>query len=509
MLKRNTAVLLALALGLALVVLVLTQVDQQQQEQREQESRLFAFAPEEVDQIQIERSGEEATTIQLQRQQDTWQILDPISSQADVFTVDSLLQTASDLQPAEDLEQTGAESDLAAFGLDPAQEILSFTLAQGETQTLQLGKPDFDGTGLYALADDDRLLTIPGSAQARLAPDLFALRDKTLLSLQRDTLQTLEISRPQDPEAEPIRLAQTPSGWQIEAPRVLKVDQATVDQLLTPLLSLQASSFAAETQTDLDTYGLNPPETEIVITLAETATESEPETAEENTEDPPVANEAPVRIALGSTTESGSGTYVITSTTSTIATLPSPTVSALQPTLTQLRDKQLAQIDPEQVVEVTITAADADLSRSLLPVPEAPPETEDEEESENEIEAGSEAEPDTEPDTEPEIDLPAPQRLWEISDQDRVVSLDPLFSALNQAQARDFLSPQDPAAERALEDPLFTLRLGLTETDNRVYRFAEDDDRIYAEVPGRRDILVLERAGLNSIRSALDDLRPE
>ncbi len=494
MLKRNTAVLLALALGLALVVLVLTQVDQQQQEQREQESRLLAFAPGEVDQIRIEKQGEEdSMTIQLQRQEDTWQILEPISSEADGFTVDSLLQTASDLQPAQDLEQTGTESDLALFGLDPAREILSFTLADGETQTLQLGKQDFDGSGLYALAEDDRLLTIPTTAQARLAPDLFAVRNKTLIALQRDDIQTLEISKPQDPEAEPIRLARTDSGWRIEAPRVLKADQTAVDQMLTPLLSLQASSFLAETQSDLETYGLNPPQTEIVITLDASA-ESTQETSEESSEATEPAAEETLSIALGSPLESGSGTPVITSTTATIATLPGPTARSLQPTLSQLRDKQLAQIDPEQVVEVSITAADPALSRTLLPATATPEVTDD---------------PEDESDTTLEIEPSPSGQLWEISDQDRLVSLEPLFSALNRARASEFLSPQDPGAERALADPLFTLRLVLTADDTLIYRFAEDEDQIYAEVPGRRDILVLERAGLNSIRSALDDLQPE
>ena len=507
MLKRNTAVLLALAIGLALVVLVLNQVDQQQQEQRQQESRLFTFAPEEVEQIRIEtlpeeEDNEDPQVIQLIRETDTWQLQEPISSPADVFTVDSLLQTASDLQPAEDLEQTGQESDLEPFGLDPAQETLSFTLSGGETQTLTLGNLDFDGTGIYALSDEDQLLTIPRSAQGRLSPNLFALREKTLLTLQRDQIQTLEIQKAtaEAPDVERIQLTQTDSGWQIQAPRVLQVDQAAVDRLVNPLLSLQASGFAAENQTDLESYGLDQPQTELIITLAP----SEPQAEEEETE----MTEEPIRIALGSTDDTGSGVYVLTSTTTTVATLPLSTVQGLQPTLSQLRDKQMAQIDPEQVIEVTIEAQEADLSRSLLPstaTPAPSPTPEEETEASEAVEdlAGL----DSISTEEPAEDL---GRLWEISDQDRVVNLDPLFTALNQGRARTFLSPQDPRAEQALSDPLFSLRFDLEdEEEDLLFRFAEDEDQIYAEVPGRRDILILERTALNSIRSALEDLKPE
>ncbi len=511
MLKRNTAVLLALALGLALVVLVLNQVDRQQQEQQQQESRLFTFAPEEVAQIRIETPAEEEDedpqVIQLALEGDTWQVQEPISSAADVFTVDSLLQTASELQPAEDLEQTGQASDLEQFGLDPAQEILSFTLREGETQTLTLGNMDFDGTGIYALSKDDQLVTIPRSAQGRLSPNLFSLRDKTLLSLQRDQIQSIEIqkSTAAAPDAEQIQLTQTDSGWQIQAPRLLRVDQAAVDQLVNPLLSLQASGFAAETQEDLDSYGLDQPQTELIITLAPSASqESEAET-ETETE----TREEPIRIAFGSTDDMGAGVYAITSTTSTVATVPTATAQGLQPTLSQLRDKQMAQIDPEQVAEVTIEAQEEDLSRSLLPTtatptPEPTPEEEEETEEPEVIEDLASLDP---TETEP---AEAAERLWEISDQDRLVNLDPLFTALNQAQARTFLSPQDPRAERALEDPLFSLRFDLEEEeDDLLFRFAEDEDQIYAEVPGRGDILILERTALNSIRSALEDLKPE
>lgn len=481
MLKRNTVVLLLLAIGLAVAVLVLSQMDQQGQEKQAQESQLLTFEPKDVEQIQIEEAGENPTTIRLERQEDSWQILEPISTEADVFTVDTLLDTAAELAPAEDLEQTGAESDLSQFGLDPAQEVLSFTLTNGE-QSLKLGNKDFDGTGIYALAEDGRLVTIPHSSESRLSPDLFALRNKTLLSLQRNQIETIEIRKSEagSEDIESILLAQTDGDWQIQEPRTLPVDEITITTLVSPLLSLQASEFAAETQTDLESFGLDTPQAELIITLVGDSEEPEP-----------------VRVVLGAENEAGSGFYAITSEISTVAAIPTATAEALQPTLSQLRDKHIAQITPEQVIEVNIEAQDEGLSRMLLPSTGTP--------SPRPTSAAEDK------------DAPAPavspssgERLWEVSDQpERLVSLDPLFQALNQARAEDFVSAEDSRAERALRDPLFTIRLDLKDSeDSLVFDFAEAGDQIYGQIPGESDIAILAVATSDSIRAALEDLKP-
>lgn len=472
MFKRSTVLLVLVAFALIAGVWALDLLQTQQEQQAAEKSRLLSVEPGIVEEITILRSSSaaedaaaEPQTIEVRRvteaDSETWQITKPVTTEADDFAISNLLSKVTTLEPQTEIS---AGTDLSQYGLDPAQSILTLTLEDGEQQSLKLGSEDFDKTGIY-LQVGDRVVTVPRSDQQVLTPDLFSLRSKTLTQIQRSAIADVVIQQSDTP----IKLVQAADGWQIQEPRQLPVDETTLDRLINPLLSLQASGFVAEAkaEADLEEFGLAQPTSVITVTLQPDA-----EAGLEN-----------IVVNLGAQTQADPPqVYITTSQSPTIATLALSTAEALQPTLLDLRDKSLGKIEPEALAEVAVNAEDPGLERTFLP---------------SAVAVGSSPNP-------------AGNR-WEVSDQPgRMVSLEGLFTTLREIRATAFLSSEDVDAVAALESPILSMTLvpaGETE-DPLIIELGEDAGRAYARSSQQTEILVIEPSAIEELISILGTFKP-
>jgi Domain of unknown function (DUF4340) len=154
-LQKNTFVLIGLALSLAGAVSVLEfQVNPKQEAAKEEQQKIFTFKSDRIQFFTI-KTPEKILTFErnydIKGGKSSWKMKVPTASPANQASVDFLL----DRLATGKIDRTiNATSDrLPEFGLDKPQATVTVKLDNQETHRLVLGKTDFSGRFLYALAN--------------------------------------------------------------------------------------------------------------------------------------------------------------------------------------------------------------------------------------------------------------------------------------------------------------------------------------------------------------------
>ncbi|MCU0544452.1 MAG: DUF4340 domain-containing protein [Oscillatoriaceae cyanobacterium Prado104] len=154
-LQKNTLVLIAFALSLAGAVSIIEfQVAPKQEAAKEAQQKIFTFK---ADRIQYFTIKTPENILTFERVYDTkggkssWEMKVPTTSPASQASVDFLLDR---LATGKSDRTINATSDrISEFGLDKPQATVTVKLDNQETHRLVLGKTDFSGRFLYALAN--------------------------------------------------------------------------------------------------------------------------------------------------------------------------------------------------------------------------------------------------------------------------------------------------------------------------------------------------------------------
>jgi hypothetical protein len=153
---------------------------------------LLSFDRAAVNSLQVQLA--EAEVVRLQRQEETWQIVEPRVLPADDLNVDRLLSTLSRLQAVEFPAETKAE--LASYGLEQPSAQLTVELKDGKTLSVALGS-EKEGQVYVITSEHPAVATLLTSTADILRADLEELRDHRLARLNPNqvgqvTLELLE-----------------------------------------------------------------------------------------------------------------------------------------------------------------------------------------------------------------------------------------------------------------------------------------------------------------------------
>jgi hypothetical protein len=153
---------------------------------------LLSFDRAAVKSLQVQLA--KAEVVRLQRQEETWQIVEPRVLPADDLNVDRLLSTLSRLQAVEFPAETKAE--LASYGLEQPSAQLTVELKDGKTLSVALGS-EKEGQVYVITSEHPAVATLLTSTADILRADLEELRDHRLARLNPNqvgqvTLELLE-----------------------------------------------------------------------------------------------------------------------------------------------------------------------------------------------------------------------------------------------------------------------------------------------------------------------------
>jgi hypothetical protein len=165
---------------------------------------LLQFDTAEVKALQVQLAEAEPEVVRLQRQDDTWQIVQPRELPADDLNVDRLLNTLSRLQAVEFPAET--KDELAPYGLEQPSARLTVELEGGKTLNVALGS-EKDGQVYVITSEHPAVATLLTSTADILRSDLEELRDHRIARLNANQVGQVTL----ESQGEKVTLTPRPS----------------------------------------------------------------------------------------------------------------------------------------------------------------------------------------------------------------------------------------------------------------------------------------------------------
>ncbi len=141
---------------------------------------LLRFDTAAVKALQVQLAEAEPEVVRLQRQEDTWQIVEPRVLPADDLNVDRLLNTLSRLQAVEFPAET--KTELGSYGLEDPSARLTVELKDGKTLTVALGE-EKEGQVYVITSEHPAVAALLTSTADILRSDFEELRDHRIARL--------------------------------------------------------------------------------------------------------------------------------------------------------------------------------------------------------------------------------------------------------------------------------------------------------------------------------------
>jgi hypothetical protein len=214
----------------------------------EAEKRDLVFTDVKADDIEeIEIKPAEGTTSRLKKADGKWTIVEPITADTDAGEVSSITSSLADAAIQRVVEEKPA--DVKPFGLDPPRvEIGMRTKGQTELKRLQIGDKTPTGDGLYArVPGQPRVFLLPSFLDATFNKDTFALREKRILQLERDKVETVELTS----GGATMQFAKSGTEWRIVKPMAARGDFGAIEGIVERIASAQMQGIAAQDAADL------------------------------------------------------------------------------------------------------------------------------------------------------------------------------------------------------------------------------------------------------------------
>lgn len=229
-------------------------------DEKKQDKVFSDVKSDKIDRITIKSDKGQTSTAA--KNGDAWQVTQPATAPADEAEISGITSNLASVTISRVIDEQA--SDFKQYGLDPARIEVGFR-ENGHDRTLLLGQKTPTGSDMYArLPDKPRVFLVPSYVESTFNKSPFDLRDKTILKIDRDKVDRLDIETPDHA----IKIARQGADWRISAPIEARADFAAIEGLVGRLNTTQMKAIAA---TDADAnalkeYGLDKPAATIHVT---------------------------------------------------------------------------------------------------------------------------------------------------------------------------------------------------------------------------------------------------
>jgi hypothetical protein len=217
------------------------------------EKAFASVTAEDIEEIQIKLAGGE--TSRVQKMDGVWKVVAPEAADADQGELSSITSSLATLDVQSVVDENPA--DTKAYGLDPARIEVDFR-AKGdkEPRRIQFGDKTPTGGDLYArIGGQKRVVLVSSFVDSTFDKNTFALRDKTIIKLDRDKVDRVEIVA----DKRSVTLAKSGTEWRLVAPIMARADFAAIEGALERLSSAQMQAIVPVSDADLKKRKLDPP----------------------------------------------------------------------------------------------------------------------------------------------------------------------------------------------------------------------------------------------------------
>jgi len=222
-------------------------------DEKKQEKVFPDVQSDKIDRITVKSEKGETTTAS--KQGDRWQQSQPAAVAADEAEISGITSNLASVEISRVIDEQA--TDFKQYGLDPAQIEVSFRQG-GQDRKLLLGQKSPTGSDLYArLPDKPRVFLVPSFLEATFNKSPFDLRDKTILKIDRDKVDRVEIVLPE----RTTTIVKQGADWKLSAPIDARADFGAIEGVVGRLNSTPMKSIAADEAdaAKLKEYGLDKP----------------------------------------------------------------------------------------------------------------------------------------------------------------------------------------------------------------------------------------------------------
>jgi hypothetical protein len=225
----------------------------------DKKDKAFAVEAEKIEELQVTSGKGPVATIR--KANATWSMVEPITTKADETEASNIASNLASLEVQRVVDEKPAS--LADYGLAPPRAVVAFK-GQGDKdyQRLLIGDKTPTGGDLYAKrGNSDRVFLISSYLDTTFVRTPFDLRDKSLLTFDRDKTDRVEIRS----DGSTIELARAGGEWSIVSPIRGRGDYGTIEGLITRLQSARMKSIVPAEPGNLRQFGLDRPQSAIAF----------------------------------------------------------------------------------------------------------------------------------------------------------------------------------------------------------------------------------------------------
>jgi hypothetical protein len=225
---------------------------------------LMTFKVEDAQRVVIEHEGEQP--VELERNQDKWQIVKPQKYAADTTQVRQLLSALANAKV--DAFVTDRPASVSQYGLEkPRLSITVFSGKESSRQSLLFGNKQSEQgkDGIYVRRGERApVYTVHGYVLADANKNQTELRDKTVLSFEPSKIQDVKVIS----GSKNFEIVRAPGKWQIQNGSngsKTDADVPAVERFLDQIRDLKGLSIVEEGVKDAAKYGLNAPLVQLTL----------------------------------------------------------------------------------------------------------------------------------------------------------------------------------------------------------------------------------------------------
>ncbi|MFQ6103218.1 MAG: DUF4340 domain-containing protein [Candidatus Glassbacteria bacterium] len=255
---RNTLILIVIAAGLFLYMYRVEIIGVRQKEEAAELAK--KVMPYEPDSVQVLRVKTKESDVLCSRDDDGWKISEPVQTKGDANTIDYLLKNLSQISIERNLDEK--PQGLEPYGLEAPSVAIHIEGNDFSSDTLYLGKKNPTGSFVYSKKSGDPLVfLLPQVSLSQLEKNLFDLRDKLVLGVDREAVEEFTIRA----EYGPITCEKSDDEWYITEPVYDNADRGAVSRVLSSVSSGKAVEFVTEESKNLAAYGLDEPKATVDV----------------------------------------------------------------------------------------------------------------------------------------------------------------------------------------------------------------------------------------------------
>ncbi|NCO36873.1 MAG: hypothetical protein AUJ92_06735 [Armatimonadetes bacterium CG2_30_59_28] len=290
------------------------------------------FDPKDVAKVELksENLGESLTLVPANQEATEWKITAPIETRADDTAADSIINGFKQLVSTHILKD---QKNTETYGLKNPRGTATIHLRKGKKIHVVFGKATLDSSNVYAMKQgDSRVLVVASSTYDNFNKSLDDLRNKEVIDLKKESVTKFTIAR----KAAKLTFEKMGDGWKLTEPIETPADKTEVDTLLGKVVPLTADKFVDDAPKDIGKYSLKHPWVQVDLWAA--------------------GKKRATSLFIGKKSADDTGkVYAMTSMDKPVFLLADTLLSDLRKGPSQVRQKQLADIEKDNVTKFVLT----------------------------------------------------------------------------------------------------------------------------------------------------------